>query len=366
MQLLFTRFPLESAYGGAEVQTIALMEELRRRGHTIGFLGSCSVLSKELRARDFPCVDLTIGEPPVTKWGAASFLWRAPRMRKKLLAALRGFPGVKAIFMLSMSEKILMTEWAHEQGIRVFWIEHDRVGSWLRQNPWLSRLRALSKIVTTIVVSDLSRDIYVELGWRPEDIRVIPNGIDLTRWKKRETSAETRGPELHIGTVARLSKEKGLDLLIEAVKDIPDALLDIVGSGKDETAIKTLAKRTNEQTTKRINVRPNVPDLCAFYQSLDIFVLPSREHDPFGLAAAEAMSLGIPTIVTDACGIAGSLTNGEDALIVPAGDTAALCAAIMQLRDPVLRATLGKAGAETARTRFSKEAMADQYEALLR
>src|SRR3989344_9112693 len=166
MRILFTRFPLESHFGGAEVQTLSLMKGLKERGHEVSFLGSCEVLLKRTRELGMRNWELGIGPPPVTKWGAVSFLWRKRHMQRKLVHEVKqimlrdgspeGNPPQhdKIIFMLSFSEKLLLTKWAVAQGIKVFWIEHDSVGRWLTKNPWLPKLRKLSELVTTVVVSD--------------------------------------------------------------------------------------------------------------------------------------------------------------------------------------------------------------------
>ena len=64
MKILFTRFPLESAYGGAEVQTLSLMKGLRDRGHAIAFAGSCKTLLRLCREEGFPVIELRIGPRP--------------------------------------------------------------------------------------------------------------------------------------------------------------------------------------------------------------------------------------------------------------------------------------------------------------
>src|SRR3989338_4926158 len=81
--------------------------------------------------------------------------------------------------MLSLTEKILLTPWALQQGIKVYWVEHDRIGHWLTWNPWLPILCKLSKNVTTFVVSEFSRKLYLNLGWPPEKTVAIPNGVNL-------------------------------------------------------------------------------------------------------------------------------------------------------------------------------------------
>ncbi|MBI2117263.1 glycosyltransferase family 4 protein [Candidatus Peregrinibacteria bacterium] len=379
MNILFTRF------GGAEVQTLSLMKGLRERGHEVGFFGSCHVLLERTQELGIKNQELRIGEPPVTKWGAISFLWRQRRM-KRFLTSYFLLPTSRpnAICMLSLTEKLLLTEWAVAHGIRVFWIEHDRIGRWLRWNPWLSRLRRMSKLATTVVVSDLSKRIYVKLGWDPEQIVVIPNGVDVEKLRPRvmvRCEAEPRtmthcrpswlaafapqGDKFYIGTIARLSPEKGIDLLIEAIKDLPNIHLTIVGTGRDEGKIQNLIRCLHPE--QRITIQRTTNDVAAFYRSLDLFVLPSRDHDPCPLAPIEAMACGVATIMTDACGTAEYVENGREAIIVPAGSSGALREAIVQLQsDANLRRRLAEHGPRVVAERFSMERMVDEYEKLLR
>lgn len=362
MKILFTRFPLESAYGGAEVQTMSLIKGLLAKRHAIAFLGSCPVLLEKCSEEGILCAKLKIGPPPVSTWGALSFLWRKQHMQRLLENALDQFQRLDAICMLSLSEKILLTPIALAKGIPVVWIEHDRVGNWLRRNPWLSILQKLSNDVTTVVVSDLSKKLYTELGWDPDKVIAIPNGIDLERFTGSQKATTKDG--LHIGTVARLTQDKGVDVLITAISDIPEASLTIVGQGREKGFLRKLADQANQPTSQRVKLLPSVADLGSFYTSLDMFVLPSREHDPFGLVAAEAMSLGIPIIVTDACGIAGYLMQDLDALIVPANDAKALRDAVKKLQDPVRRISIGNAARKTAQHQFALHIMIDKYEKL--
>ena len=387
MKILFTRFPLESALGGAEIQTLSLMKGLRERNHAVAFLGSCPVLLGETAKLNLIHAELQIGPPPVTKMNALSFFWRKQKMRRMLEAAATELGDLDAIVMLSLSEKLLMTEAALAKGINVFWVEHDRVGPWLTKNPWLPLLRKLSEKVTTICVSELSRKIYIDLGWKPENVIAIPNGIDVLRFTPsphqslRSDAGQAPGPspiprsardgrgELRLGCVARLSQEKGIDLLIQAASSLPEVDLTIIGTGPDEGYLRKLIEHiqtTETQSRERIRIVSHVEDLGAFYRSIDVLVLPSRENDPFGLVVAEAMSVGTPVIVTDQCGIAGYLRNDHDAMIAKAESADALKAGIVKLMNVETRSALGQRGGETAQRLFSLDRMIDAYETLLK
>ena len=396
MRIFFTRFPLESRYGGAEVQTLSLMKGLKEKGHDVRFLGSCPTLLKKTKEIGIPSDELDIGDPPVTKFGVVSFLWQQFGMRRKLTeivegvlcpvgalhaTPLRGTPvhhGV-TIFMLSLTEKLLLTDWCVKNGMNVIWIEHDRVGRWLTKNPWLPKLRKLSKHVKTVTVSELSRKIYVKLGWRAEDVVAIPNGIVCHPERsgscyassppplrygsaQHDTAAtETKGDtRFNLGCLSRLTHDKGVDLLINAVNSIPGVSLTVVGSGKEEKNLKELAKPSGS----RIKFISHIDDLNDFYSSIDVLVLPSRENDPFGICVAEAMVAGIPTIITDACGIASHLEESES-IIVKADNVDALKIAIEEVQKPEIWKLLSKIGPNVVKERFSVEKMVEKYGQLL-
>ena len=371
MKILFTRFPLESAYGGAEVQTLSLMRGLIENGHEVSFLGSCPTLLSKCKELGIKNVELRIGKPPVTKWGVVNFSWRRVGMRRKLLREVSrcfetpldklGAPQHDvAIFMLSLTEKLLLTDWAVAQGMKVFWIEHDRLGRWLKKNPWLPKLKALSKKVTTIVVSDLSRDLYMELGWGAENIVSIPNGIDIEKFsagKEHTVSKE----KFRIGCIARITQDKGIHILLDAIVFHPTVHLTIIGKGRDEKKLRRVILQNNLQDRVVILPKVNVTD---FYKKIDALVLPSCDHDPFGLVIAEAMASGLPTICTDACGIARHLEK-EESLITRSGDAWSLYCAIDEVMKREKWLTLAKNGPIVAKNKFGLQRMIAEYEALL-
>ena len=390
-KVLFTRFPLESRFGGAEVQTLSLMKGLGERGYEVEFLGDCKTLLRAVRGPRTAdrMKELNIDPPPVTKWNAISFLWRKKGMKKKLIEALNAERGtLSRVFMLSLSEKLLLTEWCIQNNIKVIWVEHDKVGRWLKWNPWLPRLRKLSRLATTVTVSDLSRDIYLDMGWREEDVISIPNGVETRLSSSEAPSKElNREAPLHssasadsveesnnvhprkarnfrIGCISRLTYDKGVDLLIEAIKDLSNVELEIVGNGPERNKLIKACSRCNiqKQTSgqQKIELVESIPNIEEFYNRIDCLVLPSRENDPFGLVIAEAMMRGIPTICTDACGISRHISS-EDSIIVPAGSSNKIKAAITEIQKEEVLEKLSRNGEKSARERFSVERMVNQY-----
>lgn len=371
MRILFTRFPLESiARGGAEKQVMSLMEGLREEGHDVRFLGSCPVLLEQCTQKRFRTVHLDIGPPPVTKASVCTLLFRAPFIRRALCRALDDADWTpNAVVLLSLSEKLLLTDIAAARKITILWIEHDPVGRWLTWNPWLPLLRRQSRRATMVTVSELSRKIYLRLGFDPDGVAVIPNGMTLPNAKDSSVSNRTASHDhpFTIGCVARLAYEKGIDVLLQAMVAIPSARLRIVGGGPEHDRLDAMIQmgdlRANLQ--ERVTIEPAVEDIVAFYRSMDVVVLPSRSNDPFGLVIAEAMAAGTACIVTDACGIAEFLRDRFDAMVCAARSSTSMMDALCLLEDPSIRGRIAEQGKKTARTLFSLNRMVERYERLI-
>lgn len=336
--------------GGAEGQTISLMKGLVDTGHAVSFLGSCPVLLKKSAEFRIQNSELHIGPPPVTKWGAVTFCWRKFKMKSILHSAFSTLHSVDAICMLSLTEKILLTPYALKKGIKVLWIEHDKVGNWLSKNPSLPLLKKLSAEVTTVCVSNVSATIFRNLGYN--NVVVIPNGVP-------EPPADFIPHEfddtLRLGCIARLSYEKGVDILSEAVRDCDNVTLLINGKGDQHIP-----------STPTITIKANVDNINEVYRAIDVLVLPSRQEDPFGLVVAEAMLRGIAVICTDACGVAEHLTSGTGSIVVPAGSKQALVEAINSMQNEEFRMQIAAAGKKTAQEKFAISQMVKRYEALIR
>jgi glycosyltransferase involved in cell wall biosynthesis len=348
MNILFTRFPLESLFGGAEVQTLSLMKSLIARGHSVSFVGSCPVLLVEGEKIQVKTSQIHIGKPPVTKLDALSFVWRKRAMKKALEQMMNNMSTMPdTICMVSLSEKILLTPFALRKGIKVLWIEHDSVGRWLRGNPWLSTICKLSGSVTTVCVSELSAEMYRSMGYK--NVECIPNGVAPPTYRATPSSSTS----ITLGCIARLSPEKGVHVLVDAIKNMASVRLIINGKGSQKI-----------EDSEQVQLVNRVHDIDDIYKQIDVLVLPSIENDPFGLVVAEAMLRGIPVICTTVCGVSKYLKSGVSGLVAKAGSTVALHDAIEMMQDPETRQVLSENGRMLAEKHFTVERMVDQYEEL--
>jgi glycosyltransferase involved in cell wall biosynthesis len=150
-------------------------------------------------------------------------------------------------------------------------------------------------------------------------------------------------------SVGRISFKKGLDLLVDAVAALDGVHLAIVGPDDGDGTLAALeAQRTALGVEDRVHLVGPLDTTSPFevYGGADVFVLPSR-NESFGIVAAEAVACGVPTVVTDRCGIAETL--GSAAIVVPCRTESIREAIATLIATPELRARLAAAGPEVAR-----------------
>lgn len=360
--LLVTRFPFSSRWGGEELHTLRLMQALEKRGFEPFFLGSDPVLLKAFQENGFGTQKAWLGKAPVTKFWFLCFTLLSPFLFFKaawLLWRARQRWGVDTLYALSLGEKILMTPWAHIFGMKILWLEHARIGNWLKKNPWRWVYTRLSTWCTVVVTS---KAMLTEMGGLAKQLVAIPCGVIVDKMAPLpEDMVQFLKGGFAVGTVARLTVDKGVDMMVRLVHSKPDMRLILVGEGplKDQ-----LIQAAPKGRVLFVDSLPR-PQLMSLYKALDLFVLPSTQMDPFGMVAAEAMWFGTPVLLTDQCGFAKALHNGKEAVIVPAR-FAALDKAVKKLmRDPEKLNVLGKAGKDLVHLDHSFKDMVKDFERLL-
>lgn len=153
--------------------------------------------------------------------------------------------------------------------------------------------------------------------------------------------------------LARLHKKKGLDVLIDAMRDIPDAFLWIAGAGPLEKALKLQVADANLQDRVRfLGWRYDRGPLLA---TADVCVFPSR-YEPFGAVVIEAWATGTPLVAARAVGPAAYVQQEENGLLVNIGDARELAQSVNRvIGEPGLRTHLVENGLRTYHAKFTKE-----------
>jgi len=204
---------------------------------------------------------------------------------------------------------------------------------------------------------------------RQHRLEVLYNPIDTVRFSPRQAPGARPSSRLRIGITGRLSPLKGQHTLIQALALLPPDIrarvqLEIAGEGPEEMALRTLTHTAG--VADRVRFVGFVTDPERFLQELDIAAFPSLSES-FCLAAAEAMSCGLPVVASAVDGLAEIIQDGKSGLLVPPNDPAALAAALARLcRDAALRQTLGRTARREVETRFAVERIAARFEALCR
>jgi len=200
-------------------------------------------------------------------------------------------------------------------------------------------------------------------------VSVIPYGVDLERFQPPAKNG-VRQREVVIGTVARLSPEKGLDVLLDATRLLVNqglrVQLLIAGDGPWRGRLERLAGRLG--ISERVEFRGEVPHagVPAVLAEMDVFAMPSRAEG-FGVAALEAQAMELPVVASRVHGIPDAVLDGEGGLLAPPGDAGALAEALGRLvRDAGLRAEMGRAGRAFVAQRYRWEENAAQMERLYR
>lgn len=381
MNILITRFPYESQLSGEEWHTLTLAEKFRERGHTIFLASSCIHLLREFAIRNFATKKVSAGKPPVTKSWLIVFTILSPCIFIRLATLLivqKITRRINTMYCLSLTEKLLLTPVARLLGINVIWLEHARIDHWLTRNPWAIVYLLWDRLCAPriIFVSHQSKRRLVIAGkFTPKKTHmyVIPNGINLKLFNPciayldvAKQLPQKPKDQFWIGTITRLSKDKGIPHLVQAVhiilEKLPQLHCYIIGEGTEEKAYRQ--KFANDHIHFFGTIEHDL--IPVFLKQLDIFILASNLHDPFGLAAAEAMAVGIPVIATDMCGITDFLEKDVHAAIVPANKPNALARAIEKIAtEKAFREKLSKNGLELARKKFDLTEMIKEYEKLI-
>jgi glycosyltransferase involved in cell wall biosynthesis len=226
-----------------------------------------------------------------------------------------------------------------------------------------------------IAVSDHTAKHLIAVEKAPRHkVEVIVNGIDFDRVRASGPDARARIRSEFAGDgayllliAARLHPEKGYEYLFGALPRInkgvgkPVRLL-VAGAGPFEAEYRRqVASLGCGEMVRFLGFRDDVADLMT---AADLVLLPSMA-EAFGLAAAEALYLGVPVVGTQVGGIPEIVSDSVDGILVPPGDSGALADAIVGLlSDEPRRLKLAGAGRAKVVGRFGFEDMVRRYERL--
>ena len=235
-------------------------------------------------------------------------------------------------------------------------------------NRWLYR-RATALVVT---VSDAIRRQYLAAGLLPaERVIALPGGADAEAYRPRPADPTVRaalgGSDIPlIGLVSGFRVMKGHQIVVEAAKRLiatgRRVRFAFVGRGARETVIRDAIKRAGLE--QHVTIAGWAPDLPAVMSALDVGLYAPLESDGMSRVLFEYLAAGRPIVAARTGVVPEVLADGQQALLVPAGDAPALAEALARLiDDPALAARLGEAARRRLVDHYSGAKVAEALEA---
>jgi phosphatidylinositol alpha-mannosyltransferase len=186
----------------------------------------------------------------------------------------------------------------------------------------------------------------------PADYKVIPNGVDVDRFRRAVPIARWQDGTKNLLFVGRHEPRKGLLDLLKAYRILRktgcNCRLLIVGTGPLGREARRYVATRRLQGVEFLG-RVSDDEKAQLYRTADVYVSPATGGESFGIVLLEAMAAETPIVASDIHGYKGVLRRGREGLLVPPREPKELAAAIARLlRDDELRAEMGRAGAARA------------------
>jgi glycosyltransferase involved in cell wall biosynthesis len=244
--------------------------------------------------------------------------WRWNRRNHALLRRLR--PDVVNVHFASPHVDWFLRQRLHYGYRLVLSVHGSDVFRPADGNALARRLAAADAV--TAVTPTLVEAVLAVPGVVAERVTLIPNGVDAAFWSDVERHDDGRT----LVAVGRLHEVKGFDLLIEAVRRVPEARLTLIGDGPERAALERQAAASEGRVTLLGPLPPE--DIRKQFTTAAGYALSSRSEG-MPIALLEAMAAGLASVATRVGGVPDVL--GDAGLLVPAEQVDALAGGIRQL-----------------------------------
>ena len=206
-------------------------------------------------------------------------------------------------------------------------------------------------------------DHLIRGGMPSEKVFYIPNFADETPVDPLPRgSFDTPIDQPLILAAGRLHVNKGFDILLQSLKQVPDAILWLAGSGPEEKALKKLCSDLG--LNERVRFLGWRNDVTALMRTVDLFVCPSR-HEGLGSIVIESWAHDCPIVATNSQGPGELIDDGLTGLVTPIDEVEPLALAVQTVLDDRSFAAHLKANANKLYwEKFCQRVIVEQYENL--
>ncbi|MGO9009991.1 MAG: glycosyltransferase family 4 protein [Bryobacteraceae bacterium] len=363
--------------GGSEIEAQRVSAEMIRRGHRVLVLTSGGSPMPTVRDWVDPAgVPVRILTHRARgRWKDVIFacrvawaLWRERRNYQIVYFLMQGLHLAAGLPVARALNKPIVMKVAGSGVIPL--LRGSRAGrtelGWLRR--WAARL---------LILNEGMMQEAIDEGFPRQQILWMPNPVDAEQFRpgRPEEIAKLRAAfgiptEASVAVyVGRLSHEKGLPSLLRgfalAAREEARAMLVLVGDGVMREELETMAAKLGLGPTQVLfSGRVDSSQVPLWLRASDVFTLMSP-NEGFSCALAEAMSVGLPSVVSRIPANVQLIEDEVHGLLVPAGDESAMASALIRLfRDAELRGRIGQAARQRVVNSYSTGQVAERYEAL--
>ncbi|MCU0526511.1 MAG: glycosyltransferase family 4 protein [Elainella sp. Prado103] len=372
-----------TATGGAELQMLSLRQNLRDRGHEVKLLSSRAQMvpgTDHPVQSDYDCFGTTTKLQVFSQVANLSAYWQLRRVLHEfqpdvvhvrmfmwqlsplILPLLRPLPCLyqTAVYkaICPLGTKVLPNGTACEVSAGWACLQSGCLTpqSWLPlmiQSQLWQRWKSAFDLV--VALSEGMKAKLLAAGIDP--IEVVHNGVPERSMRPPLTDPPT------VAFAGRLVPEKGGDILLRALAQVPVAArLLIAGAGSEAAAWGKLAEALGIADRVMWFGHLPVAEMERQFESAWVQVVPSRWEEPFGNVSTEAMMRGTAVIASAVGGQPEIVQSGITGFLVPPGDVGSLAAALTEiLQDRDRAEQMGQAGRQRALTHFSETQRTDRF-----
>ncbi len=350
------------AYGGAESYLLDVLTHLQRSGYKV-VLATNNEQVRSLAPAGITVIKLPYRLDAIGNWkGLVKYFLALPASIYWLGTTLRQLQQNASVVCLfpGYTDRLSFSPFIHWLGCKLIWLEYGPLEPTFDRNHGFPRLlyaigRPYPDRVVTI--SEWTKRSLVKLGNIPaEKIEIIYPGVEYQVLSIKNKKIARESPV--VIAVARLAKEKEIDLLIKAWSMLQPtkARLQIIGDGPDRDTLEELVDTLGLED--QISFLGFVTDTkkAELFQHADLFVFPSAwDLEGFGMTTIEAMSAGLPVISTGYGPQAEIVSDGTTGWTFTPHDAEDLARVIGRaLADPE-RAKIAKQGQRSISETFSRQ-----------